>query len=116
MCIRDRLGVFGVIPLIKAMLALHEASNCKDSELSFVVTTNTKTGKEQLLRLLDNTLKTKVSHTYLPIDLPWLMSSLLAQVKPDVVVIMEVELWPNLINQCSKTQIPVFVYHDIVDI
>jgi 3-deoxy-D-manno-octulosonic-acid transferase len=54
------------------------------------------------MRLLDDELKNKVTHTYLPIDLPWLMSSLLKQVKPDMLVIMEVELWPNLINQCYK--------------
>jgi 3-deoxy-D-manno-octulosonic-acid transferase len=56
------------------------------------------------MRLLDDELKNKVTHTYLPIDLPWLMSSLLKQVKPDMLVIMEVELWPNLINQCYKYQ------------
>ena len=91
--------VVAAVPLIKQMLALAALDN---SSVNFVVTTNTKTGKEQLLRLLDEQLKNKVSHTYLPVDLPWLMSSLLKQVQPDMVMIMEVELWPNLINQCYK--------------
>jgi 3-deoxy-D-manno-octulosonic-acid transferase len=94
--------VVAAIPLIKKLLTSNDVDNISGSELSFVVTTNTKTGKEQLFRLLDEELKVKVSHTYLPIDLPWLMSSLLKQVQPDLLIIMEVELWPNLINQCYK--------------
>jgi 3-deoxy-D-manno-octulosonic-acid transferase len=109
--------VVAAIPLIKKLLTSNDVDNSSGSELSFVVTTNTKTGKEQLLRLLDEEIKVKVSHTYLPIDLPWLMSSLLKQVKPDMLVIMEVELWPNLINQCytyknkqgHKIQLPVCI-------
>lgn len=98
--------VVAVIPLIKDLLLSAEHTSL---QLQFVVTTNTKTGKEQLLRLLDEELKNKVIHSYLPIDLPWLMSSLLKQVKPDMLVIMEVELWPNLINQCYKKHIPVSI-------
>lgn len=96
--------VVAAVPLIKQMLAAID-----NSSLNFVVTTNTKTGKEQLLQLLDDKLKTRVTHTYLPVDLPWLMSSLLKQVQPDMVIIMEVELWPNLINQCYKKHTPVFI-------
>jgi 3-deoxy-D-manno-octulosonic-acid transferase len=98
--------VVAVIPLIKQLL--NDAKGTLLS-LNFVVTTNTKTGKEQLLRSLDDELKNKVTHTYLPVDLPWLMSSLLKQVKPDMLVIMEVELWPNLINLCYKKHIPVSI-------
>ncbi|MFT6529272.1 MAG: 3-deoxy-D-manno-octulosonic-acid transferase [Psychrosphaera sp.] len=98
--------VVAVIPLIKHLL--RSSLHC-DMNLQFVITTNTKTGKEQLLRLLDDSLLDKVKHCYLPIDLPWLMSSLLKQVNPDIMLIMEVELWPNLINQCHKKQIPVCI-------
>lgn len=88
--------------LIKQILQQHP-------EHYIVVTTNTLTGKEQLSRKLPDEIQKRVFHTYLPVDLPWMMSSLLRKVKPVATLIMEVELWPNLIRRCKAKKIPVVV-------
>ena len=74
-----------------------------------VVTTNTLTGKQQLYRKLSAEYQTRVFHTYLPLDLPWMMSALLRRVKPLTTLIVEVELWPNLIRKCRSRRIPVII-------
>ncbi len=94
--------VTAAVGVIKQILAQHP-------EHYIVVTTNTLTGKQQLARRLPLEYQTRVYHTYLPLDLPWMMSALLRNVKPVAVLIMEVELWPNLINKCKTRKIPVVV-------
>ncbi|GAA0306137.1 lipid IV(A) 3-deoxy-D-manno-octulosonic acid transferase [Psychrosphaera haliotis] len=94
--------VTATIGLIREILKQHP-------EHYVVVTTNTLTGKHQLQRRLSDEMGKRVFHTYLPIDLPWMMSALLRQVKPVVTLIMEVELWPNLIRKCRAKKIPVVV-------
>lgn len=74
-----------------------------------VVTTNTLTGKQQLYRKLCAEYQSRVFHTYLPLDLPWMMSALLRRVKPLLTLIVEVELWPNLIRKCQARKIPVII-------
>jgi len=107
--------VVAAMPLIKRLISSSKHSEqTNSSALNVIVTTNTKTGKEQLLRILNNLpddsmVKNSVHHCYLPIDLPWLMSSLIKKINPELLIIMEVELWPNLINQCHKKQIPVVI-------
>ncbi len=72
-------------------------------DISITVTTTTPTGAENAKRFLPD----DVQHLYLPIDLGWMMSRLIQQVKPKQVLIVEVELWPNMIRQCQKAGIPV---------
>jgi 3-deoxy-D-manno-octulosonic-acid transferase len=90
------------IGLIKKLLAEHP-------EHFIVVTTNTLTGKSQLKRKLGDFMGTRVFHTYLPLDLPWSMWRLLNAVKPLATLIVEVELWPNLIRRCKAKKIPVVI-------
>lgn len=44
---------------------------------------------------------------YFPFDWSWSVRSALKAVKPDIVMMMETELWPNFLRQCRKTGIPV---------
>lgn len=69
------------------------------------ITTTTQTGARRVAEIFGN----KVQHRYLPYDLPVTMASLLKHIKPDLVLIMEVELWPNFIHCCWQQQIPVYV-------
>lgn len=95
--------VASVMPLLQQL--------CLDSDkFKILVTTNTLTGKHQLFRLLDQLgLHAQIQHRYLPIDLPWLLKPMLRKCKPKLFVIMEVELWPNLIINCKKQDIPLVV-------
>lgn len=94
--------VVAVFPLLKSFIAANPNTHV-------LVTTNTKTGKEQLFRLIPEELSGQIHHLYLPIDLPWLMARLLKQLAPKALIVMEVELWPNLLRQCRKRAIPSYI-------
>ncbi|MFQ0974016.1 lipid IV(A) 3-deoxy-D-manno-octulosonic acid transferase [Gilliamella sp. CG35] len=86
------------IPLIKALQQ-------KYPQLPITVTTMTPTGSERVKSLL----KDSVSHVYLPYDLSGAIKRFLKTTKPKIVIIMETELWPNLISQCYKQKIPLII-------
>ena len=86
------------IPLIKALQQ-------KYPQLPITVTAMTPTGSERVKTLL----KDSVSHVYLPYDLPGAIKRFLKTTKPKIVIIMETELWPNLISQCYKQKIPLII-------
>jgi 3-deoxy-D-manno-octulosonic-acid transferase len=73
--------------------------------LPLLVTTTTPTGSDQVRRLFGDS----VWHQYLPYDLPWLLGRFLRRIQPSVLVVMETELWPNLIAACNQRQIPVLL-------
>lgn len=86
------------IPLIKTLQKQYP-------QLPITVTTMTPTGSKQVKTLL----KDSVSHVYLPYDLPCSIHRFLKAVKPKLVIIMETELWPNLISQCHNKKIPLII-------
>jgi 3-deoxy-D-manno-octulosonic-acid transferase len=46
---------------------------------------------------------------YLPLDFAWVVRRYLHLLKPELLVLMESELWPNLINECVRRDVPVAV-------
>lgn len=80
------------IPLIKAIQQAHP-------QLSITVTTTSPTGSAEVKKAFGES----VQHCYLPFDLPLCVHRFLKQVKPQYCIIMETELWPNLIHQASRT-------------
>lgn len=86
------------VPLVRA-LRHHYPS------LPITVTTMTPTGSERVQSAFGD----DISHVYLPYDLPGSMSRFLNQVDPKLVIIMETELWPNMINQLHKRNIPLVI-------
>jgi 3-deoxy-D-manno-octulosonic-acid transferase len=44
---------------------------------------------------------------YAPYDLPWLLRGTLRRLRPALLVIIETELWPNLLNACAGAGVPV---------
>ncbi len=71
-------------------------------EHQVLITTMTPTGSARVKTLYaDNVL-----HCYLPYDLPLIMRRFIQAIQPDFGVIMETELWPNLIHHCHKQDIP----------
>jgi 3-deoxy-D-manno-octulosonic-acid transferase len=46
---------------------------------------------------------------YCPLDLPWAVAAYLDTLKPAMLILAETEFWPNLLNGCSRRQIPVVV-------
>lgn len=61
-----------------------------------VVTTTTPTGSQRVLSLFSG----RVSHVYAPWDLPGSVCRFLDRSRPRLLVLIETELWPNLIHHC----------------
>lgn len=86
------------IPLVRALRHRYPP-------LPITVTTMTPTGSERVRWAFGN----DVHHVYLPYDLPGAMSRFLDRVNPKLVIIMETELWPNLIKALHRRGIPLVV-------
>ena len=72
-------------------------------QLPITVTCMTPTGSEQIRKLFGE----EVGHAYLPYDLPWLQRRLIRRLRPRIAIIMETELWPNLVAECKGAGVPV---------
>jgi 3-deoxy-D-manno-octulosonic-acid transferase len=46
---------------------------------------------------------------YFPFDLPGICANFLDHVRPDLLAILETEIWPNLLAVCAKRRIPVIL-------
>ncbi len=69
---------------------------------TLLVTTMTPTGAERVAALGGG-----IEHRYLPYDLPGAMQRFLRRVRPRACLIMETELWPNLLHYCAREGVPV---------
>lgn len=70
--------------------------------LPITVTTMTPTGSDRVKAVFGES----VTHVYLPYDLPDAVARFIGFVQPSLVVVIETELWFNLIHQLAKKQIP----------
>ena len=84
------------LPLIRAL-----QQDYPDARL--VVTTMTPTGSERVRAAFGDS----VHHVYAPYDLPGAVARFLRRTHPELVVIMETELWPNTLLGCARRGIPV---------
>ncbi len=67
-----------------------------------VVSTVTDTGREMVSnRHIDPDVL-----LYFPFDLPWVVEHVLDLMDPDIIVLVETELWPNLMEAASRRGIP----------
>ncbi len=73
--------------------------------LPIVITTTTPTGARQVRELFAD----RVTHCYLPFDLPGAVRRFLDRVQPCAGVIMETEIWPVLYGECSRRGIPLTI-------
>ncbi len=48
----------------------------------------------------------QVLQTYFPFDLPWAIKRYIKRIKPKACILLETEIWPNLIHQLNQKQIP----------
>ncbi|HOX89694.1 MAG TPA: lipid IV(A) 3-deoxy-D-manno-octulosonic acid transferase [Burkholderiaceae bacterium] len=70
-----------------------------------LLTHMTPTGREAGAALSAR-LPGRIVQRYLPYDLPWTMRRFLREARPDVGLIMETEVWPNLIAQARVEDLP----------
>jgi 3-deoxy-D-manno-octulosonic-acid transferase len=81
--------------LIDALLSTHK----------ILITTTTQTASDQVLK----TYSTQVMHLYFPFDCPDIIQRFIRRIRPEKVLIMETEIWPNLLHYLHKKQIPSFI-------
>lgn len=70
--------------------------------LPIVISTTTETGAEAA-RALD------LPHFYAPFDLALAQRRVLARLRPRLMVVMETELWPNLVREAGRADVPLII-------
>lgn len=65
-------------------------------------TTTTPTGAARVEKLFGD----EVTHCYTPFDLPWVVGPFLDRLQPRILIIIETEIWPNLLAACAQRNIP----------
>ncbi|MDP1602334.1 MAG: lipid IV(A) 3-deoxy-D-manno-octulosonic acid transferase [Legionella sp.] len=88
--------VIAAIPLIDALLSKH---------YKILITTMTPTGAMRVKARFGE----KVRHRYIPYDLPSVLRRFFSVYQPRAGVIIETELWPNLINQATRFEVPLLL-------
>jgi 3-deoxy-D-manno-octulosonic-acid transferase len=88
-------------PLISALAEQHPGQ-------PFLVTATTPAGSAQVQRLLSSRLA-NVHHCYAPFDFPRALRAFFQTVKPQLLVLVETELWPNLLAEARRAGIGVLL-------
>ncbi|HEV8379854.1 MAG TPA: 3-deoxy-D-manno-octulosonic acid transferase [Tepidisphaeraceae bacterium] len=88
-------------------------------DLHIIISTTTETGYARAMELYGNNGRVAPQHLLLnetpspftviryPLDFTSAISKVLDNLRPSVVALMELELWPNFISQCARRKIPV---------
>jgi 3-deoxy-D-manno-octulosonic-acid transferase len=90
---------------VNAAAPLVNALRQQRPDLRLLVTTITPTGSARVRALWGDA----VEHVYLPYDLPGAVGRFLGHFRPAVALIMETELWPNLLFGCRERGIPAYI-------
>jgi 3-deoxy-D-manno-octulosonic-acid transferase len=90
--------VMAAIPLLRKLKAAYPA---KSIMLSTITDTGQKVAREQ------SPFGTRV--VYLPFDIPAILKSMIEGMNPELFIIIETELWPNLLRILKKNRIPVIL-------
>jgi len=78
-------------PLVKGL-----RSEFPDHQI--LITTMTPTGSARVKSVFSDS----VSHCYLPYDIPFAIKQFIKNANPQFGIIMETEIWPNLLRHCQK--------------
>lgn len=74
-------------------------------DIRWIITTITPTGSQRVRALWGDA----VDHVYLPYDVPGSVGRFLDHFRPSLALILETELWPNLLFGCRERGIPVYI-------
>lgn len=86
------------VPMVRRFMADHP-------NVPVIITTMTPTGSERVRAIYGDT----VFHVYAPYDFPGALRRFLARVQPSMLVIMETELWPNMLYHTHLQGVPVYL-------
>lgn len=91
----------GEVQLLKPLL---EQLRQRNPDCCFVVSTTTQSGMELAKKLYPIALL-----FYFPFDFTWAVRRAIARIQPRLIVLGELELWPNMINVATKQAVPIAV-------
>jgi 3-deoxy-D-manno-octulosonic-acid transferase len=99
------LWVHGVsVGEVLAGRTLVDGFRARHRDWDVVVSTTTRTGHETARRTYPDC--TVISY---PLDLTWAVRRAFSRVRPDLVVLLELELWPNFVRIASRLGVPVVI-------
>lgn len=90
---------------IIAVKGLYEKLKAAYSDRQFVISTVTATGNQ----IARQAAEPGDLATYSPLDFSFIVRSALSRVNPALWIIMETEIWPNLISQLYRKHIPIVI-------
>ena len=103
---RPRVWVHAVsVGEVNAAAPLVNALRAQRPDIRWVITTITPTGSERVRALWGDA----VEHVYLPYDVPGSVGRFLGHFRPSLALILETELWPNMLFGCRDRGIPVYI-------
>ena len=88
--------VHASMPVVNHLLATYP-------EFQLVITTTTPTGAQSVKNHFGDTVK----HFYLSYDLPGAVKRFVSRLTPQMLMVMETEIWPNLFQCCNKLNIDI---------
>ena len=77
----------------------------RNPDITILMTAMTDTGLTQAMNMFGS----QVKYAYAPYDTPGSIRRFLNRTNPRILVIMETEIWPNMIRQSRSRQVPVFL-------
>jgi 3-deoxy-D-manno-octulosonic-acid transferase len=90
---------------MSAAAPLVHALHSRYPQLPLVVTAATPAGRARAQALFTDAADIR----FLPYDTPGSVKRFLARIRPRVAIIMETELWPNLLGECERRGVTVFL-------
>ncbi|MGN6111784.1 MAG: lipid IV(A) 3-deoxy-D-manno-octulosonic acid transferase [Luteimonas sp.] len=90
---------------VNAAAPLVDALRARRPDLRLLLTSITPTGSARIRALWGDS----VEHVYLPYDLPGAVARFLRHFRPRVGLVLETELWPNLLFGCRDQGVPVWI-------
>ena len=90
--------IMAAMPIIQKLQTMLPNNN-------IVVTCTTPAGSY----VLEKTLSKQIFHVYFPFDINFAINNFLSRIKPKLLIILEKEIWPNLMFNCYTNNIPIII-------
>ena len=90
--------------VIQLQKVVDEFRRQTSNRFRIVVSTSTDTGFDLAVKRFPD-----CQVTWFPLDFSWAVANAVRAMRPSLVVLMELELWPNFLAECQRREIPVAV-------
>lgn len=90
--------LISAVPLVQDLIHTYPKT-------TIIITTMTPTGAERIQKIFGK----QVLQLYVPYDYPFAVKNFLRHINPKILILIETELWPNLLHYSSKRKIPIII-------